>query len=1231
MVQSESEASNTVKWAICSMDQLCSEIGTTPAGLTTSEAKNKLLTYGPNILPEAQKLSLSRKAAMQLRNLFNVLLIYAAALSFITGWIMTDFGSYAMGLIIILVVIISILFSLFQEYRAEQAIEALHKLVPKDIKVRRDGRVVQLPTSQLVPGDVIEMEEGDKVPADARVCVAFELSVDNSILTGESEPQPRTTMADGDATANPMDFHNLILAGSTISSGSGTAMVLCTGSNTVFGQVVGIAHAIEEPLSPLQREIDHAAKLNFIVAVGISFLFLIIAMEVLHLQILDSLLFMIGVMVCLVPEGLQVTLTLSLALSSLALSKRNVVVKRLSAVETLGSTTVICTDKTGTITEGQMTVRKVWSGGLTFDVSGEGYEPIGRISINGQELASLDRSNLSMICKVAALDNRATLLPPMSTDQRKYRWTAVGDSTDAALLVLTAKCSVDPKKMLEEMPRIGMIPFDSNRKMMTSINQSPDGTVTAFVKGAGNEVLARCKEALWGDRTVMMTPKLAGEIRGQIDIFAKEAYRVIALAVRKLPSKAEKYESASIEKSLTFVGLVAILDPPRRDAAHAVAEARNAGIKVVMMTGDHELTASAIARKVGIITSDDCVVVSCERMAEKSDEEVSRILESQEVVFARITPDQKLRVVKILRLKGETVAVTGDGVNDTPALLEADIGIAMGITGTDVARESADMVLLDDNFASIVHGIEIGRSVFDNLKKFIVYVFSHNWAEMLAFIVFILLQTPLPLTVIGVLMIDLMLEIAPSISLTMEPPESGIMRLPPRSRKSRLFDISTMARSCYIGMLIGVVAVLWCFNTWSAAGWSLGESVMADQAIYVKGTTVVLVGIMAGQLGNLFATRTRTRSALTLSLRANRWLLPSLALELILLITIVYLPFTQPLFGTGSIDPVYWAYLFAIAPVILILEEARKYIVRRRAVPASIRIPAPVPLAPSREMVFSTSRIRREPTAPSSPPLLLMGFDSSDIMNALPAAATIAERSSSRLLIAADRESITSIAEKLSIDSGVPIDYIDLGSPKGKKALQVAAMSMRKYAEKLNVEMVGIPVKRRVFARFGGRKAAGWIEEFAGKKVLLISEVRGFEYTGQRPRRLLVPVFDELHPDVFALADALSSSSSIPDVNIVASKVTMMPQEIPLYSIYRPESLMDAEREGSVTKSRGVLYARNLIKGLLDFAGSRQTDMIILRGDWTARGKGYLSKRERRIAAKAPCNAVVLLPSNDRK
>lgn len=1220
----------------CPMDQLYSELGSGPRGLSVNEVEERLVEHGPNILPEAKKTPLARKAIAQVKNLFNVLLIVAAGLSFITGIGSNDASSIQMGFAILLVVVVSAVFSLFQEYRAEQAVEVLRQLVPVNVRAVREGKVVQTHAFEIVPGDVISLEEGDKVPADARLVSAFQFSVDNSILTGEAEPQTRSVESRSSDDTPIEAASNLVFAGTTVASGSGTAVVLATGSQTRFGQVVGIARSIEEPESPLQREINHTARLNFILAICIGVLFLFIALQFLHLTMAESLLFMIGVMVCVVPEGLQITLTLSLAISSLAMSKRNVVVKRLSSVETLGSTTVICTDKTGTITEGQMTVRKVWAGGVVYDVSGEGYEPEGAILIGEKETTLSGRDDLRALCEVAALDNRATLVPPL--DRRKQRWTAVGDSTDAALLVLAAKAGIEPKKALEETPRVGFMPFDSNRKMMTSIHRKADGTVTAYSKGAGGAIIQRCTSAIWGNRIVPMTSELVANVQTEMDAMAREAYRVIALAIRPLPGAEMKYDSESVETNLTFVGLVGILDPPRRDVAQAVAKARNAGVKIVMMTGDHELTAKSIASKVGIITSVDHFVMSCEKLDEVSDEALSDILNAPELVFARVTPEQKLRIVRALQKKGEVVAVTGDGVNDAPALLEADIGIAMGITGTDVARESADMVLLDDNFASIVNGVEVGRSVFDNLGKFIVYVFSHNWAELITFIVFVLLQTPLPLAVVGVLTIDLVLEILPSIALTMEPPEPGIMDRPPRTKKSRLFGVKTLARSCYIGSVTGVVAVLWCFQVWSDAGWALGSSTVEDTGAYLRGMTVVLVGIMAGQLGNLFATRTNVRSAVSMNLARNKWLLPSLAAELAILLAIVYVPFLHPVFGTNGIDPALWVYLFTLAPAILVMEEVRKYVVRTVILPEpAVAVHAPIPVTFSREVRRARQKEAvRKPFVEVGPPVVLLGLSVQGIRDALPVAVGLAEQSGSRIVVVS--ESGLSDLQKafLSSESMVPIESVHVDIGEKAKRLNAVARGVDRFAERVGAEMVVVSVNREAFS--GRKKSANWIKELSGRRLVLVSGPQTTSTKPERPHRLLIPVLEEFHAEPFALAGALTASSNIPDVDVVAARFIEMPPTIPLYSTYRPESLVDMTKELSFLKVLGglpildrltarVVLVRNTARDLMEFAEKRRVDLIVLSGSWSRGGMGFMSKRERVVAAKSTCRVAIMIPA----
>ena len=1239
----------TRKFLRCSLEELYASLSTGADGLSAAEADKRLKKYGPNVLFVEKKHILLKKILVQLRNLFNVLLIIAAILSFVTGVTAHDAGSVQMGFAILAVVVISVLFSIFQERRAERAVEAIKQLVPQNAKVQRDGQMKEINISCIVPGDIINLEEGDKVPADARVINSYELYADNSTLTGESEPQIcSVNLKTISLDAGVVEYSNIVFAGTTVTSGSGTAVVLATGSNTEFGRVVAIARTIEEPPSPLEREIDHMAKLNFVVAIGIGFLFLGITKFVLNLPLTDSILFMIGVMVSLVPEGLQVTVTLSLALSSLAMSKRNVIAKRLSSVETLGSATVICTDKTGTITTGQMTVRKVWIGGSIFEVTGEGYEPEGSVFLESMNIKASDRKDLDMLCHVATLNNKATLVPPL--DRKKSRWTAVGDSTEAALLVFGAKAGVQYKQALAKQPRIGLIPFQSERKMMTSVHRNENSEIIAYVKGAGNEILTRCTCAFWNGEVVPLSADMTARIREQMEIFARQAYRVLALAVRTMPGELQKYESETVEKGLTFVGLVAILDPPRHDAHKAVRKAHNAGLRVIMLTGDHELTAEAIARKVGIISSEYHVVMTGYQLAKISDRELSKVLDTQDIVFARISPEQKLRVVRALRKKGETVAVTGDGVNDTPALLEADIGIAMGISGTDVARESADMVLLDDNFASIVNGIEEGRAVFDNLKKFNVYVFTHNWAELITFIAFILLQTPLPLAVMGVLAIDLMLEIPPSLALTIEPPEPGVMERPPRKKESRIFNAGALARSGYIGLFIGILALFWCFHAWSEAGWHIGISTPPGQIAYYKGMTMVIVGIMAGQLGMLIATRTNVRSTFHLSLRRNKWLLAAVLVEIMLLVAIVYTPVLESCFRTAPLGPLDWFFLYSIVPAVILLEEGRKFVLRKyilkeKAAPSRRKLPLRVYREPEAApgMAIKTAPPFVERAAPILLPLYLIP----DEMNTVPVAMSLARNRGSRLVILriSNKKSMPSVRDELerlikttTRDMGIFCEFVDTNVPDSSPWTEASVESLTVLVNKKHVDTIVVPVKQNVFSEVSrSRKSITWIENFKNKEIILVSSPRRPAGIPTRPFRILIPVIHEFHQRPFDLASTLTTDSIFADVNIIAAKVIEIPRIVPLYPIYRPETLIDADEELSFLKKRGlhkilrsitpkVLMGQDASLDVAEFADERKVHMIILDGKWSEKRHGFLLEEERKIALQAKCTVVVTLP-----
>jgi potassium/sodium efflux P-type ATPase len=705
----------------------------------------------------------------------------------------------------------------------------------------------------------------------------------------------------------------------------GKGVVLSTGKETQFGKIVSLSRDVEEHLSPLQREIDYTAKVNFLVATLVALVFFAVAKVFVNLNMIDSLLFAIGVMVSLVPEGFQLTLSLSLALTAQAMSRKNVVVKRLSSVETLGSTTVMCVDKTGTITSGEMMVKKLWANGAVFDVTGDGYSPEGFVTIQGRRLNETEKTHICRLFEVSTFCNNSKLTPP---SDRIPRWTVLGDPTDGAFLVFAGKGDFNVREAISRNPRIELIPFDSRRRLMTSIQKNSDGTIVAYTKGASGELLSRCSTIFLRNEYVILNDERV-TLQRQIDDFAAEGFRVLAMAMRILATEPKAFTSEEVEKDLTFLGLAALFDPPRPMTEAAVSDARNAGIRVIMVTGDHELTAEAIAKRIGIVTSPEHVLVSGHELSKMPDGELQEILEKPEIVFARTTPEQKLRIVKALKCRRETVAVTGDGVNDAPALMEAEVGIAMGIGGTDVARESADMVLLDNNFVSMVEGVKLGRGMFDNLRKFVYYVFTHNWAELMTFVAFVLLQVPLPLLVVQVLAIDLGMDVLPSLALTMEPPEPDVMRKPPRHAGSRLIDPAILVRALYVGIAISIGALFWAFHTWMAAGWSLGQMTLNDPQLYARGTTIVMAGIIAGQLGNLFSARSSSESAFRTSPLRNKWLLVGILLQIMILLVLVYTPFLQQLFKTASLSLSDWIFLYAMAPVVLLIEELRRAITRR--------------------------------------------------------------------------------------------------------------------------------------------------------------------------------------------------------------------------------------------------------------------------------------------------------------
>jgi len=888
-----------------------------PNGLTTEEAQTRLRKHGFNTLVEKKSRGFSYKFLSHFKDLFGVLLLFASALSAISGL-------WQLSLIILSVVLLNIFFSLFQESRAEKAMQTLKHWMPEYAKVVRDGELQKVLVKEIVCGDIIVLEAGDRVPADARLITAFDLWTNNVPLTGESEPQPRTAKPARSLDKAYLDSPNLVFMSTSVAKGRGKAIVVATGMDTQFGKIANLTQTVREEQSPLQKEIANMAKYDFSIAVVVGTVFFLASLIWLNLDFYSSILFMIGVMVACVPEGLQVTVSSALAINVLKMVKQNVLVKRLSAVQTLGSVTVICTDKTGTITKGEMTVKKLWVKDRVIEVSGVGYKPEGDFTVNGNTLKVQESVEVDKLLEIAALCNGAKIDPP---SDKNAAWSVIGDPTDGALIVAALKYGMNVRNRLVEKPVVHIVPFDFTRKRMTTVHKL-NGDVFVYTKGAPRSVLSLCSKILVDGKVEEATRKRLRSADAKIHEFANEGLRVIAVAYRKLP-KSEYSKDAVLEKDMVFVGLAAMRDPPRFEVKEAVAKAKQAGIKTVIITGDYGPTAEVVAREVGIVDAERCKIVRGVDLDGLDDAAIVDAVKRGNVIFARVSPEQKLRIVKVIKRSGEIVAVTGDGANDAPSLKEADIGVAMGVSGTDVAREAADIVLLDDSFESIVKAVESGRAIYENIRKFIVYVFSHNWAELIPYVLYALLGIPLPLLVVQVLAIDLAIDVIPSLALSREPPEAGIMQEPPRSIRERLFTSKVFSRSLYIGVIIAVGAMVGCISAWTAGGWHFGAPLPLDSPVYIKGVTMTFAGIVVAQVGNVLACRTSRVSIFKTKISTNKWIILGIVAQLSILSFLIYVPFMQQFFGTTALDAMDWVFLASLAFVVVVAEEIRKFVARR--------------------------------------------------------------------------------------------------------------------------------------------------------------------------------------------------------------------------------------------------------------------------------------------------------------
>jgi Ca2+-transporting ATPase len=883
-------AVETPAWHVLPVESAFEHLRTQVNGLAAAEAAHRLEVHGFNELQVTTRESAWHILASQFQNVLILILLAATGVSAFLGHALE-------AAVITVIVLFAVLLGFIQEYRASRALEALKQMAAPIARVLRDGEETVVPARELVPGDVVVLRAGDRVPADARVIQAINLAVDEAPLTGESTAVQKVTHAIDDAQIALGDRRNMTYAGTAAVHGRGQALIVATGMSTEFGHIARMVDTVETSRTPLQENLDRLgaslgkaalAVVGLVVAVGL----------VRGLPVIEMFMFGIALAVAVVPEALPAVVTISLAIGVRRMVRRNALVRRLPIVETLGSTSVICSDKTGTLTRNEMTVRQLLAGDQRFELTGVGYEPAGDLLDRGRVVEAPD--GVRQLLQAAVLSSDARLVT------RGDRTAVEGDPTEGALIVAAAKIGLEPADLNAREPRSGEIAFTSERRRMTTLHSAAGGTV-AYSKGAADDVLASCVRWLVSGTERPFTEPDRDRIRAAEREMAAGGLRVLAIARKSGASLADA------ESAMTLLGLVAMMDPPRAEARAAVQTCQTAGIRPVMITGDHPLTARAVASELELLG--DRRVVTGQDLQSMSESDLEREVEAIGV-YARVSPADKLRVVGAWQKRREVVAMTGDGVNDAPALKKADVGIAMGIVGTDVSKEAAGMTLLDDNFATIVGAVEEGRIVFGNIKKYLMYLLSCNVGEIVLLAGAVIAGLPLPLTAVQILYVNLATDGLPALALAVDPPEGDIMRRKPRNPRIGIFTPPVIAILLVAGLWSAVVNM--SLFTWLLQAGRPLQDVMA----------MTFVSLVLIQFFNAYNCRS-DRTPVWRGLFANRWLNTAVAWELALLGVIVYVPFFQRAFGTFSLGWSDWVLTVALTFTIVPVVEVVKWMSRR--------------------------------------------------------------------------------------------------------------------------------------------------------------------------------------------------------------------------------------------------------------------------------------------------------------
>lgn len=912
---------NNKDWHLLTVKEVIQALGSMETGLTLEEARSRLLKFGPNKLKEVKKTSVLSLFLGQFKSFLIILLIIASCISVVIG-------EYIEATAIMVIVILAGLLGFIQEYKAEKTLEALKKMTAIKTRVIRDGKEKEIPTEDLVPGDIILLKVGDKIPADARLLEAINMKTDEASLTGESQTADKTTQI-LQAEVVPMgDRKNMVFMGTCVSYGRGKAAVVATGMETEFGKIARMLQDVEEQKTPLQVSIDRAAKWIGVLAIILSAVIGLVGV-IRGYPLLEMFIWVVALAVAIVPEALPAVMTITLALAVRRMAKQNALVRKLQAVETLGSTSIICSDKTGTLTEDQMTVRKIWVNRRLIEVDGVGYQPIGGFFMVQESTKrfpiplkiGLKSSRNDFLVEGKFLDTpdihlrKLLTIGALCNDSQLHNtpegWTIKGDPTEGALLVAAAKAGINLEELTSLEPRKDEIPFSSERKRMTTIHSTHNGLV-AYSKGALEVILDTCSYIYRDSKEIEITHQDKENILECAHQMATGALRVLGMSYRLLNGHSLK----KVESNMVFVGMVGMIDPPRKEVKQAIEICEGAGIKPIMITGDHKLTAVAIARELGILNSG--LTLSGSELDALTDEEFERIV-GEVQVYARVSPNHKLRVIDAFIKKAKIVAMTGDGVNDAPALKKADIGIAMGITGTDVSKEASDMILTDDNFVSIVRAVEEGRTIFANIRKFLTYLLTDNLGATLAYCMAILGGLPLPLTALQILFINLIMDGPKAIALGLEPPEPDIMKRPPRDPKANIFNRHSLFYILGVGFWICVV-VMGVFI------WALGDGIQYAMTMFF--VTLIMVRTF-----NAFNCRSATSSLFKLGLLTNRWLILAFFLTIFTMLPIIYVPFLQKIFEVTPLNLKDFSIAFLASVTVLIVVEIAKFLWCRKVYP----------------------------------------------------------------------------------------------------------------------------------------------------------------------------------------------------------------------------------------------------------------------------------------------------------